>query len=106
MLLIRSRDVELNSGPKKSYFFFFFHWNNNGITVHDFFEMGLIQSHAFSHNTDVMFLSETFLDSSTEANGPKINIPGYNLLRSDHLSNTKKRWYLHVLHKIFTSQYT
>jgi len=38
----------------------------------------------------IIFLSETFLDSSTEANDPKINIPGYNLIRSDHLSNTKR----------------
>ena len=31
-----------------------------------------------------------FLDSPTEVNDPKINIPGYNLLRCDHPSNLKR----------------
>ena len=66
MRLLRSGDVELNPGPKKS------------------------SSLAASHNTDISFLSETFLDSTTKVNDTKINIPGYNLLRCDHLSNLKR----------------
>ena len=52
--------------------------------------MSLIQSHALFYNIDIIFLSETFLDSSIETNKPKLNIPGYNLLRSDHPSNIKR----------------
>ena len=37
-----------------------------------------------------MFLSENVLDSLTEANAPKINIPGCNLVGFDHPSNTKR----------------
>ena len=50
----------------------------------------MIQSYALSYNTDIIFLSETFLDSSIEASDPNINISGYNSLRSDHPSNTKR----------------
>ena len=89
ILLIRSDDVELNPGPKKSSSLAFFHWNLNGIATHDFAKMSLIQSYAMSYNTDIIFLFETFLDSSMEASDPNINISGYNSLRSDYPSNTK-----------------
>ena len=90
MRLLRSVDVELNPGPKKSSSLSFLHWNINGVAAHDFFKLALIQSHAASHNADIIFLSETFLDSTTEVNDPKINIPGYNLLRCGHPSNLKR----------------
>ena len=83
ILLIQSGYVELNPGPKKSSLLTFFHWNLNGIPAHDFAKVCLIQSHALFYNIDIIFLSETFLDLSIEANNPKPNIPGYNLLRSD-----------------------
>ena len=43
-----------------------------------------------SYNTDILYLPETFLDSFIEASDPNINISGYNSLRSDHPSNTKR----------------
>ena len=83
-------NVQLNPGPKKSSSLTFFHWNLNGIAAPDFAKISLIQSHALSYNIDIIFLSKAFLDSSIEANNPKLNIPGYNLLRSDHPSNIKR----------------
>ena len=80
----------MNPGPTKSSSLTFFHWNLNGIAAHDFAKISLIQSHALSYNIDIIFLSETFLDSSIKTNNPKLNIPGYNLLRSDHPSNIKR----------------
>ena len=88
--MIRSGDVELNPGPNKSSSLTFFHWNLNGIAAHDFAKISLIQSHALPYNIDIIFLSETFLDSSTETNNPKVSILGYNLLQSDHPSNIKR----------------
>ena len=79
----------MNPGPKKSSSLSFFHWNLNAIAAHDFAKISLIQSHALFYNIDIIFLSEKFLDSSIEANNPKLNIPGYTLLRSDHPSNIK-----------------
>ena len=80
ILLIWSGDVELNPGPKKSSSLTFFHWNLNGIAAHDFAKISLIQSHALFYNIDILFLSETFLDSSIETNYPW----------SDHPSNIKR----------------
>ena len=90
ILLIRSRNLDLNPGPKKSSSLTFFHRNLNGIAARDSAKISLIQSYAMSYNTDVIFLFETFSDSSTEAGDPKINIPGHNSLCSDRLSNTKR----------------
>ena len=37
-----------------------------------------------------MFLCETFLNSSFESNDKDLMIEGYNLIRSDHPSNTNR----------------
>ena len=60
MRLLCSGDVQLNPGPKKSSSLSFLHWNINGIAAHNFSKLALIQSHAATHNTDTIFLSETF----------------------------------------------
>ena len=60
----------------------------NGIAARDFAKIFLTRS--YTCNTDITFLSETFLDASIEASDPNINISGYNSLRSDHPSNTKR----------------
>ena len=43
ILLIRSRDTELNPGPKKSSWLSFLHWNINGIAAHDFSKVSLMK---------------------------------------------------------------
>ena len=68
----------------------FFHWNLNGIAAHEIEKISLMQSYALSYNTNIKFLSKTFLDSSIEASYPNINISGYNSLHFDHPSNTKR----------------
>ena len=50
----------------------------------------MIESYALSDNTAIIFLSETFLDSSIEGSDPNINISGYNSLRSDHAPDTER----------------
>ena len=39
---------------------------------------------------DVICLFETYLNSSTVLGDDSIEIPGYNLVRCDHPSNTKR----------------
>ena len=48
--------------------------NLNGNAAHDFAKISLIQSYTLSYNTDIIFLSETFLESSIEVSDPNINI--------------------------------
>ena len=42
------------------------------------------------HNFDLVCISETYLDSTTAANDENLAITGYNLLRADHASNSKR----------------
>ena len=39
---------------------------------------------------DVTCLSETYLDSSVSSDDDNLEIPGYDLFRTDHPSNTKR----------------
>ena len=42
------------------------------------------------HKFDIIYLSEIYLDSSIPTNNDNMDIDGYNLVRSDHPSNTKR----------------
>ena len=42
------------------------------------------------HNFDVVCISETYLDSTTALDDENLHIPGYNLLKADHASNSKR----------------
>ena len=42
------------------------------------------------HNLDLVFISETYLDSTTALDDENLAITGYNLFRADHASNTKR----------------
>ena len=88
MLLLESGDIETNPGPRK-FFIKFCHWNLNGLASHDFVKMLLIEAFIKTFNFDIICLSETFLDSSTDISDTRINIIGYSLLRADHPSNTE-----------------
>ena len=58
--------------------------------VHNFIKVSLLQTLAATNDYDIICLTETFLDSSVENDDDRISIPGYNLLRADHPSNTKR----------------
>ena len=68
----------------------FYHWNLNGVGVYDFAKSSLIHIHVLSYNNDIIFFSKTFPDSSFKTNNPKLNIPEYILLCSDHPSSSKR----------------
>ena len=82
-------DVEQNPGPKYSSLKFC-HWNLNGLMAHDSTKASLLQAYVIQHNIDIICLSETFLTSDTQDDDEKIKIDGYNLIRADHPSDSKK----------------
>ena len=82
-------DIEENPGPKYSSLTFC-HWNLNGLTAHDSTKMSLLQAYITQHNYDIIYLTETFLNSSILSDDSRITIDWYNLIRSDHLSDSKK----------------
>ena len=88
-LLFRCDDIEENPGPK--YFCLTFcHWHLRGPTAHDSIKILLLQPYVTQHNYDIICLSETFLNSSSDSSSTRISIDGYNLIRSDHPSDSKR----------------
>ena len=62
----------------------------NGLIAHDCIKITLIQAYITDQNCDIVCLSETFLNSSIQNDDHKLKIDGYNLIRSDHASDSKK----------------
>ena len=82
-------DIEENPRPKYSSLTFC-HWNLNGLTAHDSTKISRLQAFITQRNYDIICLTETFLNSSIPSDDTKIKIDGYNLIRSDHPSDSKK----------------
>ena len=75
---------------KKTLDLTFCHWNLNGLIGHDSTKISLLQAYITQHNYDIICLTETFLNSSIQSRHNRITIEGYNLIRSDHPSDSKK----------------
>ena len=86
LLLLRSGDVETNPGPKKLSVIKFCHWNLNSIA--DYFLNRRFYYH--SQLTQIICLSETFLDFTLYQHDENVMISGYWLSRADHSSNSKR----------------
>ena len=57
-------------------------------------EISLLQGYIIERNFEVICLSclsEIFLNSSVDSEDDRLKIEGYNLIRSDHPSGSKKR---------------
>ena len=87
-----SGDIEKNPGPKlnSSQKISICHWNLTSIAAHNFVKVSLLIAYNSIHKYDVICLPETYLDSSTVLGDDSLEIPGYNLVRFDHSSNTKR----------------
>ena len=88
-LLIQCDDIEVNLGSKYSSLTFF-HCNLNSLTSHNNIKISLLQAYVTQYNCDIICISETFLNSSIQNDDDRIKIDGYNLIRSDHPSDSKK----------------
>ena len=66
------------------------HWNLNSLTAHNYLKVSLLWAYVAIKKSDVVCLSETYLDSSNLSDDDNFNLPGYNVVRADHPSNTKK----------------
>ena len=93
LLLLCQGDIESNLGPKKSgncQPLKFCSWNLNSILSENCFKVSLLKSCNALHNYDFVCLSETFLSSSVSSTLDSLSIDGYNIVRSDHPSGSKR----------------
>ena len=92
LLIRQSGDIEINPEPEPNpyYSFSICHWNLNSLTVHNYLKVSILRAHVAINKFDVVFLSKTFVDLSNLSDDDNFNLHGYNVVRADHPSNTKK----------------
>ena len=85
-------DVELNPGPKntKSYYFSLCHWNLNSLPAHDFSKLSLIEAYNTHHNLDMIYLSETYFDSSYADDDTRLHWKDFTLIRAGNRHSCKR----------------
>ena len=60
------------------------------VIAHNYLEISLLRAYISLHNFDIVCISETYLDSTAALDDENLAIAGYNLLRVDHASNSKR----------------
>ena len=91
ILLLLCGDVEVNPGPRYNdkASFSICHWNLNSLISHNYAKVFLLKAYLAIYKFDIICLSETYLDSSISVD-ENLEIEGYQLVRSDHPSNTRR----------------
>ena len=87
-----SGDIEANPGraqKNENNSFSICHWNLNSITAHGYTKASLLKAYITAHKMDIICLSETYLDSTIKLDNDNLDIPGYNLVCSDHPSKNE-----------------
>ena len=92
IVLKLSGDIKENPGPKPScnQSFCICHWNWNSISAHNYIKVSLLRAYISTHKFDEICISETYLNSNTSDGEDNLKLAGYNLIRADHPSNTKR----------------
>ena len=57
---------------------------------HDFSKLSLIEAYNTDHNFDLIYLSETYLDSSYANDDIRLNLKDFNLIRADNSHNCNR----------------
>ena len=89
--MLQHGDIETNPGPTKEKIknLSCCHWNVNSLIAHNF-KISHLEAYNAIHQHGFICISETFFDSSVTEGDKNIELNGYNLIRADHPSNTKR----------------
>ena len=92
IFILKAGDIELNPGPKKIPYSYFSccHWNVDSLAADNYSKVLALKAYNSTYKYDFICISETFHDSSFEPDDKDLMLDGYNLIRSDHPSNTKR----------------
>ena len=77
------------------------HWNLNSFPVHDFSKLSLIEAYNTHQIFDMMFFSETYLDSSYPDDDTRLNFKEFILIRADNPHNSKRGGLVFILKNIW-----
>ena len=91
VLLLQHGDIETNPGPTKEKIknLSCCHWNVNSLIAQNF-KISHLEAYNAIHQHGFICISDTFFDSSVTEGDKNIQLNGYNLIRADHPSNTKR----------------
>ena len=87
-----SGNIEENPGPRSmssDSLSICYDGNLNSIPTHNFIKLPLLHAYISVNKFDIIYLSETFLDSSISSNGDNLEVPGYTVVPTDNPNNTK-----------------
>ena len=65
-------------------------WNINSISAHNFIKLSLLRTYISINKIDIICLSDTYLDSRISSDDDNLELLGYNLVRADSPTNTKR----------------
>ena len=90
ILTKRSGDIKqsLVTKSNSSQSFSICHWNFNSISAHNFIKISFLKNYIATQKLDFICLSETSLDSSFSNDDDNLEIPGFDLFKTDHPSKT------------------
>ena len=85
-LLLVCGDVELNPGLKQNTpkNFSVCHCNLNSTVAHNVAKLVLLKAYNSIHKFNIICFAKTYLDSNILSDDGNLEIPGYNLMCSDH----------------------
>ena len=91
-ILSLSGGVEMNPGYKiiSNENFLICRWNLYSIIAHNYTKILLLKAYIAVYKIDITCLLETYFDTKTLTDDDKLDISGYILVHSDHLSNRKR----------------
>ena len=92
LLVLLRGDVEINPDPKRTpkASLSICHQNLNSICAHSCAKLSLLRAYLAFHKFDIVYLLETYLNSSNSLVNETLAISRYNLVRSDHPLNSKR----------------
>ena len=87
-------NAEVNPIPKRNFYqsprFLFCHWNLNSLIAHSFARVSLLTGYLSVNKLDIVYLSETFLNSEILADYENLQMPGYSTAQVDQPSSIKR----------------
>ena len=72
-------------------------WNLNSISGHNFIKLSLLRAYISVNKSDIICLSETYLNPSTPFDDHNLELPGYNLVHVDSPANTKEAMFAFII---------
>ena len=92
ILLLQHGDIETNPGPQKEKKknLSCCYWNVNSLIARNLSKLSQLEAYNSVCKHDFICISETFFDSSIQERDKNIQMDGYNLLRADHPSKSRR----------------